>query len=106
MSDEPIILSVDGIVAMRDKEPYVRLLQGDKPLAQLTMSQARKVANDILLMASRTEADAMLIRFFDTQDFPQGAAVALMHEFRLYRYALDEDKAEGSVTDPDTGEPA
>lgn len=104
MSDN-LILSVDGIVAMRDKEPYVRILQNGNPVAQLTMSQARKIAGDLLLMASRTEADAMLIRFFETQDFPQGAAVALMHEFRLYRYALDEDKPEGSIIDPDTGEP-
>ena len=105
MSDKAIVFTVDGIVAQRNKEPYVRLLNDGQPVAQLTMSQARKIANDILLMASRTEADAMLVRFFEQiYEAPPAAIHALMHEFRMYRLALDEDKAEGSYSDPDTGE--
>ena len=102
---EPFHLIVDGIVAQRNKEPYVRLLQGDKPIAQLTLAQARKIAMDMLVMASRTEADAMLIRFFEgTLQAPIEAAHAMLQEFRLFRFALDEDTVEGVYIDPDTGE--
>lgn len=104
MSEENFILSVDGIVAKRNKEPYVRLILNGNPICQMSVTEARKVASDLQLMASRTEADAMLIRFFDNENFPEGAAVALMHEFRMFRLALDEATAQGSYSDPETGE--
>lgn len=103
--NEPFHLIVDGIVAQRNKEPYVRLLQNDKPIAQLTVTQARKIAMDMFVMASRTEADAMLIRFFEGNlQAPSQATRAMLQEFRMFRFALDEDKAEGVYIDPDTGE--
>jgi hypothetical protein len=96
-------LVVDGIVARRNKEPYVRLLIDGQPVAQLDMAQARKIALDILEMAYRTEADAMIHRFFAKQNFPDTAGAALMQEFREYRRGHDEAQAEGSFIDPDTG---
>jgi hypothetical protein len=105
MSDKPQIISVDGIVAGRDKEPYVRLLKDGEPFAQMTIAQAQKVALDILVMASRSEADAMLVRFFENElTAPKEAILAMLMEFRLFRFALDSAKAEGSHHDPDTGE--
>ena len=95
---------VDGIVAVRDRMPYVRLLVDGQPVAHLSMAEARKVALDILQMSARTEADAMLHLFFSKQEYPSGAAVALMLEFRDFRTALDAEPVEGSLTDPDTGE--
>lgn len=37
---------VDGIVSVRDKQPYLRLFADDKQVAQLSMSEARKIAMD------------------------------------------------------------
>lgn len=96
--------AVDGIVARRDGEPYVRLLVDGEPVAQLDMAMARKIALDILEMAYRTEADAMLHRFFSDSKFPSGAANTLMVDFREYRWTHDKTTAEGSLFDPDTGE--
>ena len=47
-------------------------------------------------MASRTEADAMIHKFFAKEEFPQDAANALMMAFRDYRAELDAEKAERS----------
>jgi hypothetical protein len=94
---------VDGIVAARDKEPYVRInINGEK--AQLTIAEAFKIANDLIRTASRTEADAMLFRFFDDGRFPQEAIAALMQEFRYFRQRQDDKPVEGVITDPDSGE--
>jgi hypothetical protein len=94
---------VDGIVAARNREPYVRVvINGEK--AQLSIAEAKKVAGDILITAARTEADAMVFRFFDKQEFPSGAATAIMKEFRHFRQMQDEKPVQGSATDPDTGE--
>jgi hypothetical protein len=95
---------VDGIVARRDKQPYVRFLLEGKPVAQLDMAQARNVAMDILQMCSRAEADAMIYKFFDKSEYPAGAAAALMMEFRKFRAGLDAAPIETSSTNPDTGE--
>lgn len=95
---------VNGIVAARDKQPYVQLSNEKGMIAQLSMAQAQSIAMDILVMAARTEADAMIRKFFDKEEFPQGACDAVMLEFRDFRAALDQEKVEKSMTDPDTGE--
>jgi hypothetical protein len=94
---------VNGIVAQRDKQPYVQLSNEKGMIAQLTMAQAQRIAMDILIMAARTEADAMLHKFFSKMEFPQGATDALMIEFREYRAELDQEKVDHTMTDPDTG---
>ena len=94
---------VDGIVAARDKEPYVRVIvNGEK--AQLNMAETKKIAMDMLATAARTEADAMLLRFFSDNKFPPGAAAALMLDFRYFRQTQDEKLVTETVVDPDSGE--
>lgn len=94
---------VDGIVSARNNEPYVRLtVNGEK--AQLTIAESHKIANDLLKIAARTEADAMILRFFTKQDFPPGAGAALMMEFRYFRELQDRKPIEETTTDPDSGE--
>src|SRR6266567_2801004 len=93
---------VSGIVSRRDKRPYVQI-DIDGRLAQLSVAQARSVAMDIFLQASRAEADAMLHKFFAKQTFPEGANAALMVEFREFRSELDAEQVERTETDPDTG---
>jgi hypothetical protein len=94
---------VDGIVAARNNEPYVRLMvNGEK--AQLTIAEAHKIAVDLIKMSARTEADAMLFRFFNDQKFPREAAGALMQEFRYFRQQQDDKPVEQTITDPDSGE--
>lgn len=92
---------VNGIVAQRDKKPYIQLSNDKGMIAQLSMGEARKVAHDILVMASRTEADAMLIRFFDKTGLPEKGASALLVDFRDFRHELDMEKVEGKEEDPD-----
>jgi hypothetical protein len=95
---------VNGIVSHRDQQPYVQLSNEKGMIAQLSMGQARKIAMDMLVMCSRTEADAMLVKFFDKNEFPEEAAAALLIAFRDFRAGLDQEKVEGSLQDPDTGE--
>lgn len=87
---------VTGIVAVRDKQPYVQLSNENGIVAQLTMKQAQAVAMDLIVMATRTEADAMLLRFFDKHEFPEEAGSRLMQMFRDYRSELDAEKLERS----------
>ena len=82
---------VTGIVSARDKRPYIQLSNADRMIAQLSMAQARQIAHDILVMASRTEADAMLLEFFDKQEFPDSAGAAVMVAFRDFRAGLDDE---------------
>jgi hypothetical protein len=89
-------LWVNGVVAVRDRKPYVQISNEKGMIAQFTMSEARQVAMDILQMAARTEADAMILKFFSKSEFPEGAAAALMQEFRDFRAELDEEVAERS----------
>lgn len=94
---------VDGIVAQRDHEPYVRItINGEK--AQLSIAEAKKIANDLYTLAARTEADAMILRFFSKSQFPEGAAAAIMVDFRYFRQTQDEKPVEANITDPDSGE--
>jgi hypothetical protein len=55
-------------------------------------------------MCARTEADAMIHSFFDKSEFPPEAGAAIMHGFREFRAALDDEEVEKTRTDPDTGE--
>ncbi len=94
---------VNGIVAVRDKMPYVQLSNEKGMIAQLSIAEARSVAMDILQMAARTEADAMIHRFFDKEGFPPGANSAIMLEFRDFRAALDQEEVERKMTPPEGG---
>lgn len=91
---------INGIVSRRDKQPYLQM-DVDGHLVQLSMARARNVARDIEAMCARTEADAMIHRFFDRKDFPEGAAQAIMVEFRDFRMKLDEEATEKLRVDPD-----
>lgn len=98
-------ISVEGIVSARDKKPYVCLFKQKegKPaeqFAQLSIAEARNIAMDILIMCSRTEADAMIYEFFSKNKFPMEAAAALMYEFRQFRQNLDEEKITTTVSEP------
>jgi hypothetical protein len=91
---------IDGIVAMRNAQPYVRI-HVDGKIAQLSIAEARKIAADIVQMAARTEADAMIHKFFHGQGLPEGAHIAVMMAFRDFRLRLDEEPVEGTHSDPD-----
>lgn len=93
---------VNGIVAARNNQPYIQLSNEKGLIAQLSMSQARQIANDIITMCSRTEADAMILKFFKKFDLPAEAASRMLVEFRDFRHELDMDKAERRF---DKGEP-
>jgi hypothetical protein len=87
---------VNGIVAARDKKPYVQLSNEKGIIGQLSMAQARQVAHDILVMCSRTEADAMILKFFDARELPENAAAMLMQDFRDFRAELDDEEIKHS----------
>jgi hypothetical protein len=95
---------VEGIVAQRNHWPYV-VLSINGMRAQLSMAQARSVARDIERMASRTEADAMILKFFKRSEFPEGAAAALMHDFRDVRHQWDAEPVVTFQDVPTEGEP-
>ena len=90
---EPNQILVCGIVANRDMRPRLQI-DIDGHTVQLSMAEARNVARDIEAMCARTEADAMIYRFFATQHFPEEAAAALMREFRDFRSELDAQAVE------------
>lgn len=93
-------LWVSGIVAMRDKMPYVVLSKDVDRVAQLSIAEARNLAMDLLQMAARTEADAMVLKFFNQHQFPDAAAAALMVEFRDFRAELDKEDPRSHEPDP------
>jgi len=99
---------VNGIVSQRDKQPYIQLSNEKGMIAQLSMSQARQIAQDILIMASRTEMDAMVLKFFSKMELPEdterNAAAAMMQEFREFRHKLDEENIERIWGEGPTGE--
>lgn len=85
---------VNGVVAVRNGLPYVQLSNEKGMIAQLSMSETRQIAMDMLVMAARTEADAMIHKFFAKEEFPPEASAAVMVGFRDFRAELDADKAE------------
>lgn len=90
---------VNGIVSVRDGNPYIQLSNEKGMIAQLSMSETRQIAMDMLVMAARTEADAMIVKFFADKGLPSEAASLLLVEFRDFRADLDAEKAERSVDD-------
>ena len=95
-------ITVEGIVAVRDKQPYV-VVRIDDARAQLSVATARHIANDILLQATRMEADAMMVKFFDRMEFPEGALAAIMLQFRDFRRRLDDEHIETFTEEPFEG---
>ena len=85
---------VNGVVAVRDGKPYIQLSNEKGMIGQLSMSETRQIAMDMLVMAARTEADAMIVKFFADKGLPSEAASLLLVEFRDFRAALDAEKAE------------
>ena len=85
---------VNGIVSQRDEQPYIQLSNERGIIAQLSMTQARQIAMDMLVMCSRSEADAMILKFFKKNDFPAEAAGSLMIDFREFRAKLDDEAIE------------
>jgi hypothetical protein len=85
---------VNGIVSTRDQKPYIQLSNEKGMIGQLSMNEARQVAQDILVMASRCEADAMILKFFSQFELPAAAAAGMLTEFRDFRAALDDEKIE------------
>jgi hypothetical protein len=97
-----INILVNGLVSHRDKQPYVQILTEAGIICQLSMAETRQLAQDLLVMASRTEADAMLIMFFQQHDLPMEAAAAMLVEFRDFRAGLDDEKVDHTHRiDPD-----
>jgi hypothetical protein len=82
----------NGIVSARDKKPYVQIMFEGK-MVQLSMTDTRQFATDLMQSAGRAEADAILFRFFEKLEM-KDALGFLMQEFRDFRHELDEDKAE------------
>lgn len=103
MSEPRNHVIVEGLVAQRDKQPYIRLTV-DGHSAQLSIADARNVAGDIVQMCARTEADAMIIKFFEREDFPPSAGVAIMRAFREFRLKLDTETVERNFIDPEPGD--
>jgi hypothetical protein len=95
---------INGIVAARNGQPYVQLSNDNGLIGQFTIAEARSIALDLLRSASYAETDAMLVRFFDKNEFPKDALGALLMEFRDFRHQLDMEKVEKTTTDPDTGD--
>ena len=93
---------ISGVVAHRDKRPYIHMDINGR-LHQLSVSQARNIASNILLACSMAEADAMILRFFQKKEFPEGAAAAIMVDFREFRNELDIQDYENERIDPDSG---
>lgn len=82
---------VSSIVSARDKQPYIQLANEKGMLTQMSMAEARMVALDILQLAARAEADAMLLKFFEIEQLPEGVGVAMMANFRDFRAQLDAE---------------
>lgn len=95
---------VNGIVAQRNIEPYIQLSNEKGMIAQMSMGEARQVAHDILVMCSRTEADAMIYKFFKKSELPMEAAAAMMQMFRDFRAELDDEEVGHTHRDPEEGE--
>lgn len=57
-------------------------------------------------MAARTEADAVILKFFskDELEMPETAVAAFMQEFRDFRAELDREVVEHSSEDPEAQE--
>ena len=88
------------MVAYRDKMPYIQI-DIDGHTVQLSMADARNIARDIERMCARTEADAMIHKFFSTNNFPEGANAAIMLAFREFRSKLDSEHVDSFERKPE-----
>ena len=93
-------VNVEYGIDRKTKEPVVVLAQNEQRFAVFSVAQARNFANDIVQACARGEADAMIHRFFDKQNYPEGAAAALMMEFRHFRAGLDSELVQRSMSEP------
>lgn len=91
---------VNGIVSNRDQQPYIQLSNEKGMIAQLSMAEARTIAMDILVMASRTECDAMVLKFFSDLELPREAAAGMLMQFRDFRAALDQEHVDHKIDEP------
>jgi hypothetical protein len=84
---------VTGIVAERDGKPYIQISTEEGMVTQFSMNEARQVAMDILIQASRTEMDAMILSFLKNEvQAPEAAMVGIVQMFREFRAALDDEQ--------------
>ena len=104
MSKKKQGVSVEGIVARRDMQPYIKLFKDASPIGQMSMAQARNFAHDILTMCARTEADAMIHKYFAARQLSEYAAAELMQDFRMFRVGLDAEPVETFLSTP-SGDP-
>jgi|SRR6188472_586721 len=102
--DKSSSISIEGIVARRDGQPYVVIFKGEERITQLSMAEARNIAHDLLTMCARTEADAMIHKYFSATQFPEEAGAAIMMEFREFRAKLDGEPVETFISTP-SGDP-
>jgi hypothetical protein len=88
-------LFIDGIVSGRDGKPRLNISTEHGMVAQLSMAEARQIAMDILVQASRAEMDAMFCDFMRTElKAPEEAQAAALIGFRDYRATLDDEEVE------------
>jgi hypothetical protein len=84
---------VTGIVAERDGKPYIQISTEEGMVTQFSMNEARQVAMDMLIQASRTEMDAMILNFLKNEvQAPEAAMVGIVQMFREFRAALDDEQ--------------
>jgi hypothetical protein len=95
---------VQGIVAQRDKKPYVQLSNDKGMIGQFSIAETRNVAFDLLRSASYAEADAMLYKFFSERGIEPAALGTLMMDFRDFRDRLDTEAVERSTSNPEDRE--
>lgn len=93
-------ITIEGIVSKRTKEPLVEIRKDRELIAQMSMAQARNIAMDILQMCSRTEADAIIHKFFADKGIPEYEGSMIMLDFREFRNKLDNEEIETFVETP------
>lgn len=62
MTDKRSRMDAEGLVRVGDKSPYVVLFKDDERVAQISMSEARFLANKLLEVCDKTEASASWLR--------------------------------------------
>jgi hypothetical protein len=85
---------VAGLVSSESGEPLIELSDENGILAQLSPSAARQVAGDIVTCTARAEADALIVKFFRDNEFPEGALAAAIQMFRDLRAKWDSEEIE------------
>jgi hypothetical protein len=79
-------LEVSNLVSARTREGLVRLALDGKELAQLSVAQARDLAQNLHECAAVAETEAMLIVFLmDVVELDLSRAVQILADFRMRR---------------------